>query len=83
MEIRIRKCQLGLFGYQPEKRIIKPAPQVPAALSETLKASSPRGRIACRAVWQIAEKFSISRLEAAAACEAMDLKITPCQLGAF
>lgn len=83
LEKRIRKCQLGLFGYQPQRRILKPASQVPAALSESLRAASPQGCIACRRVWEIAEKFSISRLEAAAACEALDLKIAPCQLGAF
>ncbi len=83
MEIRIHKCQLGLFGYKPEKRIIKPAPHVPPALAERIHKAAPGGRIACRSVWEIAGQFDITRLEAAAACEALDLKIAPCQLGAF
>ncbi len=83
MEIRIHKCQLGLFGYKPEKRIIKPAPHVAPALAERLRNASPGGRIACRTVWEIADQFGITRLEAAASCEALDLKIAPCQLGAF
>jgi hypothetical protein len=83
MEIRIQKCQLGLFGYKPEKCIIKPAPHVPPALAGSLRNAAPQGRIACNVVWQIADQFGISRLEAAAACEGLDLKITPCQLGAF
>jgi len=83
MEIRLHKCQLGLFGYKPEKRIIKPAPHVSPALADRLRSASPEGRIACSAVWQVADQFGISRLETAAACEALDLKVTPCQLGAF
>ena len=83
MEVRIHKCQLGLFGYKPEKRIIKPAPHVAPALAERIRDAAPEGRIACRSVWDIAEQFGITRLEAAAACEALDLKIAPCQLGAF
>ena len=83
MEKRIRKCQLGFFGYQPERRIIKPAPQVSPALADVLKAASSAGRVTCLRVWEIADRFSISRLEAAAACEALDLKVAACQLGAF
>ena len=36
MEIRIGKCQLGLFGYSPQKRIVEPLNNVPPALQEAI-----------------------------------------------
>jgi hypothetical protein len=34
LEMRLTKCQLGLFGYQPVKRIVKPAREVSKDLEE-------------------------------------------------
>lgn len=83
LNLRIKKCQLGLFGYHPQKRIVEPAQNVSAQLAEALREGVENGRIACLTVWQIADRFKIPRLQAAAACEALKLKVAPCQLGAF
>ena len=39
MEIRIGKCQMGLFGYRPQKRIVKPAESVPPQLEEAIQSA--------------------------------------------
>ncbi|MDZ7699157.1 MAG: hypothetical protein U5R49_20230 [Deltaproteobacteria bacterium] len=83
MEIPLVKCQLGLFGYQPEKRIVKPADTV----SETLKAAIEKGlendRLPCASAWGVAKELGVRKMEVSAACEALGIKIGPCQLGAF
>ncbi len=57
LEVRIGKCQLGLFGYGEEKRIIKPADKVDPELQKEIENSLVDGRLPCKAAWDIAEKF--------------------------
>ena len=83
LEIRIGKCQLGLFGYKPEKMIVKPADTVTAELEKAIKGALVNGRLPCATSWEIAEKFSVSKMDVSSACEALKIKIKPCQLGAF
>jgi hypothetical protein len=83
MEFRIVKCQLGLFGYSPSKKIVEPADSVPLELADALKAALVDDRLPCKSAWRIAERFGITRMAAAAACEKMNLRVSPCQLGAF
>ena len=83
MEIRISKCQLGLFGYSPEKMIVKPANSVPGALEKSLREALVNGRLPCQAAWNMATQFGIPKMEVSAACEALKIKVKPCQLGAF
>lgn len=82
-EVRLIRCQLGLFGHTPKNRIIQPAAAVSEELRDMLERMAPERRISCAAVWQAAHRLGISRREVAAACEARDIKIGPCQLGAF
>jgi hypothetical protein len=83
MEFRIVKCQMGLFGYTPEKKIVRPAETVSPELQAAVSGELKDGRIACRAAWDIADRFGISRMEVASACEALAVKVSPCQIGAF
>jgi hypothetical protein len=83
MEIPIVKCRLGLYGYKPDKKIVKPAPEVSADLESAIRTSLSSGRLACASAWEIAERFGIGKMEVSAACETLDVKIKPCQLGAF
>lgn len=83
MEIRISRCQLGLFGYSPDKMIVKPADNVPAALERSLREALVNNRLPCVAAWNIAAQFGIPKMEVSAACEALKIKVKPCQLGAF
>ncbi len=81
-EGRIRKCQLGLFGY-PKGKAVKAAENVEPELRATIEAAVVDGRLPCREAWRIAETLGIARLAVGNACEALKIKIKPCQLGAF
>jgi hypothetical protein len=83
MDISIVKCQLGLFGYKPEKKIVRPAESVPQALNVEITAALVDGRLPCASAWSIAAKLHIAKMEVAAACDKLGLKISRCQLGAF
>ena len=83
LEIRIGKCQLGLFGYGEKKRIVKPADKVKSELQKEIENSLVEGRLPCKAAWDIAEKFRMKRLALANACEKLNLKINSCQIGSF
>jgi hypothetical protein len=80
---RIEKCQLGLFGYKPNKKAVTPAEAVDPGLESALKEKLNDNRIACADCWAIADRLNIKRMDASAACEALGIKVSPCQLGAF
>lgn len=83
LENRISRCQMGFFGYQPEKKIVAPAKQVADELKTALADAASNGRVPCASAWKIAEDMGLSKLDVGAACEALGLKVSPCQLGAF
>ena len=82
-EIPLAKCQLGLFGYQPEKKIVKAEAEAPQALLDALKGALEDDRLPCAAVWQIAAQHKLPKMKVSAVCEGYGIKIKPCQLGAF
>lgn len=79
LELRIVKCQLGLF--QHEKSV--PAGETTPEIESAIRSSLSDGRLTCLAAWKIAKKFNVSKASVGAACEAMKLKISLCQLGTF
>jgi len=83
LEIRLSKCQLGLFGYGKQKKIVKPAENADHELEKLIKQLVSDGRISCKACWDAADKVGCSKLDVYGACEALKVKISPCQLGAF
>ncbi len=83
LEIRIIKCQLGLFGYDGRKNIPALNEKVDPEIETAIKSSLVEGRLPCLTAWNIAEKFNISRLKVASICEYLKIKISACQLGAF
>ena len=83
LEEPITKCQMGLFGYRPEKKIVKPAETVPQEVEEAIRKNMVTNRLSCKSAWEIAERLGMKRMEIASACEALKIKISPCQLGAF
>lgn len=83
LEMRIVRCQLGLFGYRPKKRVVKPAESVAPDLARALGEGLDEDRLPCATAWSIAQAHGLSRLAVAAACEAQQVKISRCQLGAF
>lgn len=83
LEKRIIKCQLGLFGYEPEKKAVKGMEKVPQGLQEAISTEAADNRISCRTAWNIAKVMEIEKMDVSCACETMGIKISPCQLGAF
>ena len=83
LEMRLVKCQLGLFGYQSTGGIVKPAIEVSAQLEQAVREGLEDGRLPCREAWKIAEKLGIGKMEVSSACDTLGIKICSCQLGAF
>lgn len=83
MEWKITRCQLGLFGYGKPSKRIKAAETVLPEQEAVLRKKVNKGGISCLSVWEAAKELSVSRLEAACLCDALELKIKDCQLGSF
>lgn len=83
LEIPLAKCQLGLFGYKPEKKIVKAETEASPVLLAAIRAALKNDRLPCAAAWQIADQFKMTRLKVSNVCQGNGIKIKPCQLGAF
>ena len=83
LNINITKCQLGLFGYGETKKIVQPAKEITPEMKGSITSALKDGALSCTAAWEIAKKLNIPRMKVCSACEAMEIKIKPCQLGAF
>ena len=83
MEYRMVKCQLGLFGYQPKSAIVQAKVPENPDIEDAIKAGLVNDRLPCKTAWEIAARFDVRKMTVSAACEALKVKIKPCQLGAF
>jgi hypothetical protein len=83
MELKLIKCQLGLFGYVPDKKKVTPKPPENRQMEEAIQSALVDTKLACRDAWEIARRFQVPKMSVSAACEALNIKIKPCQLGAF
>ncbi|MDM8526290.1 hypothetical protein QUF80_23170 [Desulfococcaceae bacterium HSG8] len=82
LNFKLIKCQLGLFGY-PKKKIVKARPDADEELKAAIRDALSDNRLPCKKAWEFASRFKIPRTAVSGACEAMNIKIKPCQLGAF
>jgi len=85
LDVRISRCQLGLFGYDSfhQKGFIQSLANIPGDVTVSLKAAEIDGTVSCAALWRIAEEHGLPRIAIACAVETIGLRITPCQLGCF
>jgi len=83
LEIPLTKCQLGLFGYKPNKGSVKPVESVSSALGDAIRRALVNDRLSCTAAWEIAERLGVGKMDVTAACNALRIKISSCQLGTF
>ncbi len=83
LNFRLAKCQLGLYGYQPKKRKVKPKMPSDQGLKDAITDAVVDGKLPCRKVWDIAALYNVHKMRVSCACEAMNIKIINCQLGAF
>ena len=83
LEIKLVKCQLGLFGYQPDKKIVPSQSPDNPQLEKAIRAALVDGKLPCERAWELARIHGVSKMAVSALCEARGIKIKPCQLGAF
>lgn len=83
LQISISRCQMGLFGFSPVRKIVKPAESVSPELEQAIRQGAVSDRLPCAVSWVIAKEFRTARIRVASACEALKLRISDCQLGAF
>ena len=86
LDVRISRCQLGLFGYESfrQKSLVQIVPEVPGDVTVSLRAAaSDDEKISCAALWRIAEDHGLPRIAIACAAETLGLRVSPCQLGCF
>jgi hypothetical protein len=86
LELKIKECQLGLFGWgdKPDHgKDIQAADSVSAEVKRALEKATENGGVTCAALWAIADRLRLKRKAVSAACDTLKLKIRVCQLGAF
>jgi len=84
LEKRISKCQLGLFGHGSKKgKAIVKSGSVPAELEAAIRDAMDGNRLTCKAAWDVAERLGLKKMDVSCACEALEIKLGRCQLGAF
>ena len=83
MNYELVKCQLGLFGYKPDRKIVKPEASPDPNIENAITEAVEDGKLSCRAAWDIADRLNVPKLAVSCVCETMGLKIKSCQIGAF
>ena len=86
LEIKIKKCQLGLFGYGKKPnhgKDVQAADSVSDEMKDAIEEVAENGEVTCAALWMIADQLGAKRKEVSAACETLKIKIRKCQLDAF
>jgi hypothetical protein len=86
LEMKIKECQLGLFGWGDKPRHGKDIPaadSVSVEIKSAVEKAAVNGIVTCALAWTIADQLGVRRKAVSAACEASGLKIRACQLGAF
>ena len=83
LEMKLIKCQPGLFGYESGQKEVKPKSPESLQMEEAIQTALVDNKLACRDAWDIARRFKVPKMDVSAACDALGIKLKPCQLGAF
>ena len=86
LEMKIKKCQLGLFGWGKKPnhgKDLHATDSVSVEMKSALEKVAKNGAVTCATLWGIADRLGVERKAVSAACDALRLKIRMCQLGAF
>jgi len=83
LEIRLNKCQMGLFGYGKQKSVVKPLKNISPEFDRAIREAMTDGRIPCKKCWEEAQRTGRSKMDISGACDTLKIKISACQLGAF
>ena len=82
-EARIVACQLGLFGGSSSMDAERPIAPLPTGFEAAIQASLQDNSLTCQQAWQLAQSHGMTRRQVGQFCNALEIKITQCQLGAF
>ena len=84
LEKRISNCQMGLFGHGSKKgKAVTKSDAVSAELETAIRDAMDGNRLTCKAAWELADQRGLKKMDVACACEALEIKVGRCQLGAF
>jgi len=83
LNVRLTRCQLGLFGYGEQKSVTDPADEITSELELAIREGLILGRLPCAVAWAVAARFGIPKLHVANAAERLEIRLGQCQLGAF
>jgi hypothetical protein len=83
LDIGLTHCQLGLFGYLPEKKIVKPVENPDPELRQAIQSATVDNTLSCEQAWNLARIANVPKMKISGICEAIGIRIKPCQLGAF
>jgi hypothetical protein len=83
LDLKLSKCQLGLFGYQPHKKKVTSRKPENQQVEKSIRDALVNGKLACRDAWAISARHNVAKMAVSGACEFLGIKIKPCQLGAF
>jgi len=83
LDVRLARCQLGLFGYGEQKSVVEPAEEVAPELEQAIREGLILGRLPCPVAWAIAARFRMPKLQVTNAAEKLEVRVGQCQLGAF
>lgn len=81
--LHLYRCQLGLFGYNGEERIVHATEEVSSELEQAIREGLVVGRLPCAVAWAIANRFNLRKTDVANAAEKLEIRVGQCQLGAF
>lgn len=87
LDVRISRCQLGLFGYGDKRlgqhKVVEPIEVLRPELASAIQEAAKGNMVTCAQLFAIAERFGEPKMTVSAHVEALGLKITQCQLGCF
>ena len=83
LDVKTSRCQLGLFGYGAEGKLLEPAQEVGGELEARIRERVVAGGLPCATIWDIAQELTMKRMDVARAAESLGIRITQCQLGCF
>jgi hypothetical protein len=84
LNVRLSRCQLGLFGHGSDKgKSLETVQEVGEELQARIKDRVVEGSLPCAMAWEIASELTMKRLDVANAAENLGIRIIQCQLGCF
>lgn len=83
LEIRLVKCQIGLFGHGPGTKLLKKLEFVDPGIETLVREHMENSILTCKNVFRIASELNISRIHVGSVCETLGIKVKQCRLGAF